>query len=93
MGASRWRLVPVGSWRGAGENVLMTIEISRAEAAHGHTDLPRFAVRSGSLGRIAPTTLAFFTAIVSCHALQGRRTAGMDSFVQRVVWEVAAAEV
>ena len=71
----------------------MTIEISRAEAAHGHTDLPRFAVRSGSLGRIAPTTLAFFTAIVSCHALQGRRTAGMDSFVQRVVWEVAAAEV
>ena len=71
----------------------MAIEIFRAEAAHGHTDLPRFAVRSGSLGRIAPTTLAFFTAIVSCHALQGRRTAGMDSSVQRVAWEVAVVEV
>lgn len=44
----------VGSWRGAGENVLMAIEISRTEAAHGHTGLPRFAVRPGSLGRIAP---------------------------------------
>ena len=44
----------VGSWRGAGENVLMAIEISRTEAAHDHTGLPRFAVRPGSLGRIAP---------------------------------------
>ena len=78
---------------GAGENILMTIEISRADAAHGHTGLPRFAVGSGSLGRIAPPRSRFFTASVSCHALQGRRTAGMDSFVQRVVWEVAAAEV
>jgi len=51
--ADVWPLC-VGSWRGAGENVLMAIEISRTEAAHGHTGLPRFAVRSGSLGRIAP---------------------------------------
>lgn len=44
----------VDSWRGAGENVLMAIEIFRTEAAHGHTGLPRLAVRPGSLGRIAP---------------------------------------
>lgn len=51
--AGVWPLC-VGSWRGAGENVLMAIEIFRTEAAHGHTGLPRLAVRSGSLGRIAP---------------------------------------
>lgn|GEM_PF-2844508 len=54
-GASCWRLAPVrGLLEGRWGESPMEIEIFRAEAAHGHTDLPRFAVRSGSLGRIAP---------------------------------------
>ena len=70
----------------------MAIEIFRAEAAHGHTDLPRFAVRSGPLGRVAPPRSRFHrNRELPC--MQGRRAAGMDSSVQRVAWEVAVVEV
>ena len=89
--AGVWPLC-VGSWRGAGENVLMAIETFRTEAAHGHTGLPRLAVRSGSLGRIAPPHSRFHrNRELPCIAR--RRAAGMGSSVQRVAWEVAVVEV
>lgn len=81
----------VGSWGCWGESP-MAIEIFRTEAAHGHTDLPRFAVRSGSLGRIAPPHSCFHrNRELPCIAR--RRAAGMGSSVQRVAWEVAVVEV
>lgn len=53
--------------------------------------------RGSRSGRVpwagSPHHTRVFTAIVSCHALQGRRAAGMDSSVQRVAWEVAVVEV
>ena len=98
-GASCWRLechagvwpLCVGSWGCGGESP-MAIEIFRTEAAHGHTGLPRFAVRSGSLGRIAPPHSCFHrNRELPCIAR--RRAAGMGSSVQRVAWEVAVVEV
>ena len=59
-GVSCWRLAPVrGLLEGRWGESPMAIEIFRAEAAHGHTDLPRFAVRLGPLGRVAPPRSRF----------------------------------
>ena len=90
---SCWRLAPVrGLLEGRWGESPMAIEIFRAEAAHGHTGLPRFAVRSGSLGRIAPPHSCFHrNRELPCIAR--RRAAGMGSSVQRVAWEVAVVEV
>ena len=71
----------------------MAIEIFRTEAAHGHTGLPRFAVRSGSLGMIAPPHSCFHrNRELPCIA-RTEDCRGMDSSVQRVAWEVAVVEV
>ena len=89
--AGVWPLC-VGSWRGAGEKV-------RWQSRFSGRRLPTATqvYRGSRSGRVpwagSPHHTRVFTAIVSCHALQGRRTAGMDSSVQRVAWEVAVVEV
>ena len=99
-GASCWRLechagvwpLCVGSWRGAGEKVRWQSRFSGRRLPTA-TQICRGSRSGWAPWAELPHHARVFTAIVSCHALQGRRAAGMDSSVQRVAWEVAVVEV
>lgn len=89
--AGVWPLC-VGSWRGAGEKVRWQSRFSGRRLPTA-TQICRGSRSGRAPWAELPHHARVFTAIVSCHALQGRRAAGMDSSVQRVVWEVAVVEV